>query len=170
MSKSAILSLMIFVTLSTNGQDEICGEYQTNFPTYGMFTEILILNCDSTVILNFRGDLMNDSSYGKWSVDRGQLTIQFDTLKKSRSRYTGTMELTINRHRLIPIKFTKANYLELKTEIDKHNLATGDSLKIPDFDMLNNTPKNFYGNEGKQFYKRIRRFNCRLEAANAIKS
>ena len=67
-------------------QSNIAGEYRTNFPSYGMFGKNLKLNCDSTAILNFAGDLMNDNSNAKWTLKNGVLILQFDTLNSPKQR------------------------------------------------------------------------------------
>jgi hypothetical protein len=62
-----ILSLMPLVLFGSRafGQKNISGEYKTNISAYGILGKKLIINCDSTVVLNFRGDLMNDNSCGR---------------------------------------------------------------------------------------------------------
>jgi hypothetical protein len=88
------------------GQKNYCGEYVTNFPSYGMFGQTLKLNCDSTAVFNFRGDLMNDNSYGRWTIMQNTLTVFFDTTKPN-ARYKDTISFKIKGQKLYRIGITK---------------------------------------------------------------
>ena len=145
------------------GQKNYCGEYVTNFPSYGMFGQTLKLNCDSTAVFNFRGDLMNDNSYGRWTIMQNTLTIFFDTSKPN-ARYKDTIRFKIKGQRLYRIGITKKMYDKYKTIIEQHNKETGDSLKMPSFKKFHNstnkTPKNHYGKTGKQYLKKSKSYSC----------
>jgi hypothetical protein len=160
------LALTIFATTlltTVFGQKNYCGEYVTNFPTYGMFGKTLKLNCDSTAILNFRGDLMNDNSYGYWTIQNKILIIIFDTTKPN-ARYKDTLNFKAKGKRLYLVGLTKETYDKYKAIIDQHNKDTGENVQIPSFKEfdrnLNQTPKNFYGKTGKQYFKKSKSYSC----------
>ena len=153
---------MLFFTTAF-GQKNFCGEYVTNFPVYGMFGQTLKLNCDSTAVFNFRGDLLNDNSFGRWTIQDKILTIIFDTSKPN-ARYKDTISFKIKGQRLYRIGITKKMYDKYKVIVEQHNKETGDSLQMPSFkkidNQLNQTPKNFYGKTGKQYFKKSKSYSC----------
>jgi hypothetical protein len=124
-----ILSILLAIALS--GQKKIVGEYQSNFPTYGMFGETLKLNCDSTAILNFRGDMMNDNSYGRWKVENKTLVVIFDTTRSIKSRDKDTLILRIKGSRFYKIGWTKESYKKYQDLLNQHNKETGENLQLP---------------------------------------
>ena len=159
MTRFTLIVLTTIYLQPLYGQKNYSGEYRTNFPTYGMFGQTLKLNCDSTVILNFQGDLMNDNSYGHWTVQNKILTIFFDTTKQN-ARYKDTLNFQIIGKRLYKIGLTKEMYLEFKSLLDKHNKETDKNLQIPNYNALNQTPKNFYGKTAVQYFKKSNSYLC----------
>jgi hypothetical protein len=159
-----IFCLSLFL-LSCMTRKNIVGEYATNFPTYGMFGKTLKLKCDSTAVLNFAGDLMNDNSLGKWSVKDDTLEVWLDTLSAAKQRYTGLMKFRIQHKRLYNISYlTKKQYDSLKFKIDSLSKTTNQGVKIPSYSKIkrgyNITMKNFSGKMGKQFYKKSEDYKC----------
>ena len=163
MTRLTLTFLTTILLTNIFGQKNYCGEYVTNFPTYGMFGQTLKLNCDSTAIFNFRGDLLNDNSFGRWTIQNKTLTIIFDTSKPN-ARYKDTLSFKIKRQRLYRIGITKKMYDKYKAIVEQHNKETGDSLQMPSFkkfdNQLNQTPKNFYGKTGKQYFKKSKSYSC----------
>ena len=154
------LVLTIFATTfltTVFGQKNYCGEYVTNFPAYGMFGEALKLNCDSSAILNFRGDLLKDNSYGRWTIQNNILTIFFDTSKPN-ARYKDTINFKIKCKRLYRIGLTKRLYDKYKAMVDQHNKETGENLQMPSYQMFSQTPKKFYGKSGEQYFKKSKSY------------
>jgi hypothetical protein len=66
--------------------------------------------------MNFRGDLMNDNSFERWSVRDNTLTLSFDATKYPQQRYKGEMNYRIKDDRLYLINLTKEQYEELKAK------------------------------------------------------
>ena len=159
MTRLTLTILTTIFLLPVYGQKNYSGEYVTNFPTYGMFGQILKLSCDSTAILNFQGDLMNDNSYGYWTVHNKRLTIFFETTKQ-KARYKDTLYFEIKRKRLYKIGLTQKMYLVYKSLLDKHNKDTGENLQIPSYNTLNQTPKNFNGKTAVQYFKKSKSYLC----------
>jgi hypothetical protein len=152
-----ILTTIFFTTLFS--QNKMSGEYVTNFPSYGMFGEILTLNCDGTAVLNFRGDLMNDSSYGHWTVHHERLIIFYDKSNPN-ARHKDTMNFNIKDKKLYQVGLTKKMYKKIKTLIDKHNKETGENLQLPSYDSLSQTSKDFYGKTGIQYFEKTKSYVC----------
>lgn len=156
----AIVCFILFLN-SVYGQKSLSGQYQTNFPAYGMFGETLDLNCDSTFTLNFRGDLQNDKSFGKWTVNESSIILTVDTIRTKTKRYTGPLTFNIKGDRLYQEKLTKKEYKILQQKVAEHNKETKDTLALPKFAAFQMTPKNHYGKEGRQFYKKLKSFSCK---------
>ena len=162
MIKPALLISLILIANFSFAQKRPAGKYQTNFPSYGMFSETLTLNCDSTAVIHFVGDLMNDYSYGKWKVIKDTVILTFDSSNK---RYKGTLHLGVRNNKLYK-GINKVQYAEFQSKVNEHNAVTGDSLQLPAIKDLNLTIKNSSGDRGVQFYKRIKKHRCRTTAAN----
>ena len=71
----------LFLFSNIHGQRKLQGIYQSNFAINGFFIEMLTLNCDSTFILNFKGDLQNRNTYGKWHIINKKLFLINDSIK-----------------------------------------------------------------------------------------
>ena len=164
MTRPPLTMFILLFAINAFGQKKIVGEYQTNFPTYGMFDKTLKLNCDSIAVLNFRGDLMNDNSFGRWKIENKILTVIFDTTKSINSRYKYTLNFKIKGNRLYLVGWTKELYQTYKTMIDQHNKDTGENVQMPKFKKFDSqqsqTPKNFYGKTGTQFFKKTKPYGC----------
>ena len=68
-----LLIVILVFGCSSGVKNLYLGKYKTGYASYGMFVTTIELKADSTFIKNFRGDMMNDNCYGKWSV-------KYDTL------------------------------------------------------------------------------------------
>jgi hypothetical protein len=160
MQKELFILCLVLVSNSGYSQKDLSGQYQTNFPTYGMFGETLDLKCDSTFILNFRGDLQNNNTYGKWTMNKKHLILTVDTCLTKTKRYSGLITFNIVGNKLYRERLTKKNYLELQKKVIEHNKKTGDTLSLPTFGSLQMTPMDHYGKEGRQFYQKLKSFKC----------
>jgi hypothetical protein len=127
-----------------------------------MFGQILTINCDSTVILNFAGDLMNDNSYGKWTTFNDTLIITFDTINHPNCRFKNRIDLLIQGHRLYNIPFTRKQYNDL---IEKIKKSGNDTIKIPSYRKFNRQlDKNMTDSKGtmkRQYFKIVDKFDCK---------
>jgi hypothetical protein len=163
LTKYSIPILILYIFTSSCSTKKVAGKYQTNFAAYGMFQKILTINCDSTFVLNFNGDLMNDNSYGKWNIKNDSLILNFDSINYPKSRYSGISYYSIKRNKLTSyFPFTKEKYNELKMLIEKAGIT--DSLNLGSYRKFKKnhekTSKNFYGKMGKQYFKKIEKFEC----------
>jgi hypothetical protein len=161
MQKGFFILFLTLVLNSVDGQTVLSGQYQTNFPAYGMFAETLDLNCDSTFALNFRGDLQNDNTFGSWTVNKRSVILTIDTIRTKTKRYSGPITFNIKGDRLYQKKLTKKEYKILQQKIAEHNKVTKDTLGLPKFAAFQMTPKNHSGKEGRQFYKKLKAFSCK---------
>jgi len=156
-----ILSPFVLFVL---GQNKLSGVYQTNFATYGMFGRTLTLNCDSSAVINFRGDLLNDNSFGNWTTDRKILTLTFDSTLHPQQRYKGQFNYKIKRNRLYLVNFTRNQYQELKEKIEEHSKENATDLKLPSYrnfkKKFGRTMKNHSGKTGTQYLKKIKSTDC----------
>ena len=128
-----------------------------------MFSKVLTINCDSTFVFNFRGDLMNDNSYGKWLVNGDTLILKFDTINYPKSRYSGIAKYLIKNNKLtLNFPITKEKYNEIKAIIEKEGL--NDSLKIESYSRFKRsagkTPVNFQGKMKRQYFIKVDEKNC----------
>lgn len=142
---------------------KITGKYQTNFGTYGMFGKTLTISCDSTFVLNFRGDLMNDNSLGKWKINGDTLILTYDTINYPKSRYKGVDKYLVKPNKLtnyFPI--SKDKYKELVALIEKEGMT--DSLKIGSYSKFKRTAgktfANFQGKMKRQYFMRVETAQC----------
>jgi hypothetical protein len=153
-------------TITADGQTKLPGVYQTNFPAYGMFGETLTLNCDGTVILNFRGDLMNDNSFGTWITDGKMLILTFDSTLHPNQRYKGQRNYRIKGNRFYVMNFTGKQYRELKEKVDEYSEDKDIDFKLPaNYKKFKRkyrkTMKNSTGKTGMQYFKRIKSSDCK---------
>ncbi len=161
MTRPTLVLLLSLVAFTAFGQKSLAGEYKTNFSTYGMFEKTLILNCDSTIALNFRGDMMNDNSYGRWDANGKILVLIFDTIKSVNSRYKRTMYFQVKSKRLYQTVWVKEFYQKTNNEYGKETIKDdvlpkpGDSNK-----QHNQAMKNYTGKTGVQFFKRVKAYKC----------
>jgi hypothetical protein len=165
MSRLTLTFLFSISVIIVFGQKKYSGIYQTNFPAYGMFGETLTLNCDSTVALNFRGDLMNDTSFGYWTVNGKILTLTFDSILHPKQRYKGQINYMIKRNRFYQITITKKKYQELKEKADQDSLQNHTDLKLSSYKEFKKkygtTMKNSSGKTGVQYFKKIKSTDCK---------
>ena len=141
----------------------IVGKYQTNFATYGKFAKTMTINCDSTFVVNFRGDFMNDNSYGKWEISGDTLIMNYDSINYPKSRYKGQSKYLIKRNKLTShFPISKEKYDELVALIEKEGMT--DSLNIGSYSkfkrIAGKTPANFYGRMKRQYFKKVEEKDC----------
>jgi hypothetical protein len=158
-------STILFIwSVSLFGQKNIAGIYSTNFPTYGMFGKTLTLNCDSSTIINFKGDLMNDTSKGVWTLRGKLLTVIFDSIAHPSQRYKAPLNFKIKKGRLYPIALNRTEYEKLKLDAEKSAQENNEKLRLPSYTTFqkrsNKTPRNFNGRYGNQYFKMTERFTC----------
>jgi hypothetical protein len=157
--------LLILFGFKAFGQKNISGEYKTNVSAYGMFEKILVLNCDSTAVLNFRGDLMNDNSYGRWRINKKILTLIFDTVQSVNSRYKGLLCFAVRNKNLYELGMTKKLYNELKNRINQENSKKDERIVLPSFRKLNRQQNqilvNYKGAIKRQFFRITKSYKCK---------
>lgn len=125
------------------------GKYQTNFATYGMFTNWIELKADSSFIKNFSGDMMNDYSYGTWRRDNDTLILVFDTIKHPKSRYKD-IEKYVIKNKKLTFENRKTSIKKIKSHSFWDTLPKHQKKQI--LRAINKTPKNFRGTMRKQYY------------------
>lgn len=152
-----ILILSIILSIAGCSNKLIPGTYTTNFNTYGRFSKTLTLNCDSSVIMNFQGDMMNDNSYGNWRTSNDTLFISFDTTNYPDGRYKNDLTFIFKGQKLFSIPFSPEQYDELMA-------LAADSIEIPNYrslaKQLDKTPTNFKGNSKRQYFRKAKSFEC----------
>lgn len=156
--------LFLIFPIVSYGQKNLSGVFKTNFQTYGLFQTTLTLNCDSSAVLNFRGDFVNDNSIGIWTVKNNLLTLTFDSIKYLKQRYKGQSSFKIKRNRLYLISFSIESYEKLKVDLEKYSKEKNQKFKMPKYSKFERhsyiTPKNVTGRTGKQYYKNLNKFDC----------
>ena len=165
MIKSTNFILILFISLSALSQKSIPGEYQTNLGAYGMFGEKLQLNCDGTMFLNFSGDLMNDTSFGKWEKIHNILLLKFDTSKSSKHRFNDTIKLQIRANGLFQVCMTKAEYNILKARIIESKNDSIKNYKLPNYSFFKygcrTVLKDSYSSRtSRQYFVRRKPYDC----------
>lgn len=123
-----------------------------------MFAKSLTLDCEGKAVMNFRGDLMNDNSLGRYEVKEDTLIIHFDSLKGQ--RYEGDLSFIIQGNKLLNVPFPKAEYDRLVQQ-----LKGNDTIKILSYKKLNKmmslSPANFKGKMKKQYFKKVKEIDCK---------
>lgn len=157
---SILILGVLFVSCKTKN---VIGKYRTNFGTYGMFGKTLTLNCDSTFVLNFSGDLMNDNSFGNWKIVSDTLILTFDSVNYPKSRYKGVSHCLIKRNKLTDyFPISKDKYKELKALIEKEGMT--DSVKIGSYSKVKRnagkTFVNFNGKMKRQYFIKVEKTEC----------
>ena len=134
--------------------------YGTNFNTYGRFAKTLTLNCDSSAVMNFQGDMMNDNSFGYWRSSNDTLFVSFDTITYPDARFTDELTFLVKGKKL-------ERFSTLPQEqYDELVIMAADSVKLPSYEKLNKqlnnskTPTNFKGNSKRQYFKLTEQFDC----------
>jgi hypothetical protein len=161
--QTAIPILILLLAISSCSSNKIVGTYKSNFASYGRFLKTLNLNCDSTFVMNFYGDFMNDNSYGKWTISGDTLIMTYDTINYTKSRYFGVDKYLIKNNKLTSnFSITKEKYDELVALIEKERMT--DSLKIGSYSkfkrITDKTPANFQGKMKKQYLKKVEEKDC----------
>ena len=161
--QTTIPILILLLIISSCSSNKIVGTYKSNFASYGRFLKTLNLNCDSTFVMNFYGDFMNDNSYGKWTINGDTLIMTYDTINYPKSRYSGINKYLIKNNKLTSnFPITKEKYDELVELIEKEGMT--DSLKIGSYSKFKRTagktPANFQGKMKRQYFKKVEEKDC----------
>jgi hypothetical protein len=155
-----IFVLAVFLTPISCSKHIITGEYRTNFATYGMFGKTLTLNCDSSVIMNYAGDLINDNSYGNWEINEDTLILRFDTINYPNSRFRNDLFFVIKGNKLNNIPITKSRYSKLVRNIRE----SGSVNKVLSYErFVRNADINMVDNKGtmkRQYFVKIEELSC----------
>lgn len=101
MKKFLLVILVLVFGCNTGGRKLALGTYRIKYASYGMFGTTIELKADSTFVKNFSGDMMNDNSYGKWSVLKDTLVLSFDTINHPKSKYKEQEKYGVKRNKLI---------------------------------------------------------------------
>lgn len=133
-----------------------------------MFGQTLTLNCDGNALMNFRGDLMNDNSYGKWKVLGDILEIRFDSITDIKQRYSGVDLYKIDNGKLTHFTISKEKYKSMINTLKNNGFA--DSLKLKKYRMFKNYSSfvkemnqvmiDHKGTMRKQYLNRIKLIEC----------
>jgi hypothetical protein len=75
---ATFFTLVIFSIFSCRSAKNIAGTYYTNFASLGFFGTTVRLHPDSTLQYVFQGDLMYDSTTGKYTIRDDKVYIRFD--------------------------------------------------------------------------------------------
>ena len=151
----AIAVILIMVSCSPKLQQ---GLYVNNFNTYGMFSNSLELNCDSSFVKRFQGDMMDDKSYGSWCVSGDTLILQYDTINHPGSRYFVRETYTIKKGKLVE-SVSQHSLEKLLAILDTmpENFRKQMKRQL----QRGSTPKDFRGNMGRQYLKLEKKIKCR---------
>ena len=159
--KNLISCLCTFLLFSNcSGQRKIEGIYKSNFAINGFFIETLKLNCDSTFILNFKGDLQNRNTYGKWTVNNRKLILANDSVQSlsfdavTKKLKDTTIKYIIGKKLL---QMSKSDYEAIKKMVEKYYKETGNKIDLP---KNNYAGSNMLGKQKKYLLKRIKRTTC----------
>jgi hypothetical protein len=159
--KLTIALSTFFITISFS-QNNIIGKYRTNFATYGMFGKTLTLKCDSSMIMNFTGDLLNDDSYGIWKRNVDTLRLIFDTINYPNSRYRNEMLFLIDEDKLYTIAISKSKYLELVRKIKESGSDTTKILSYEEFTQhADYNMSNYSGTLKRQYFIKFEQVDCK---------
>jgi hypothetical protein len=110
MKKLWVLIVVLAFGCSSVVRHPYIGKYTTKYGMYGMFGTTIELKTDSTFRKNFRGDMMNDNSYGKWTVIYDTLVLSFDTVAYPNNRYKKQEQYLIKGKKLIWPNTLKAEF------------------------------------------------------------
>ena len=157
-----VLLTLVVCAISISCSNKIVpGIYGTNYASYGMVGKTLTLNCDSSMILRFSGDFVNDYYYGKWTTSKDTLFFVFDTINNPNN--IGHQNLLVRGKKLkdIPIPFNKKIYQEL---IEAIRSVHEDTLQLPSYrELKRNRGKilvDFKGTMKRQHFVRYEKFSC----------
>ncbi|MCW1148176.1 hypothetical protein [Flavobacterium lacisediminis] len=157
-----IITFFLFLTLISCSKKVVTGKYRTNFNSYGMFSKTLTLECNGNAILNFQGDMQNNNSFGTWKTEKDTLIIFFDSIKNQNNKFRGELKFVVKRNKLENMPFPKSKYKEMVKYVKR---TENDTLKIPSYRKLNKMTtqglKNFQGETGKQYFKKIEYIECK---------
>jgi hypothetical protein len=155
--RKILITLLFLICIHTLfGQKNLCGKYHTNFPAEGMFGQIMNLKTDSSFILNYRGDLLNEYYYGKWTTCKRQLLLNIDSTKSLDRRYNGIIIFDIKRGRFYEHKMSKSEYSKSKKDVEKYVKKMGLKYEYPKYSDFTMTPTNYYGGMAAQYFERIK--------------
>jgi len=128
--------LLCFLVCFSNNSTlpkEIAGKYVIKIyhsSDVGPFGRTLTLNCDSTVIATFSGDLINEIITGHWILYFDTLTINFDSsgIERPYGHWNKTMKFQVDKKQLLllnmEINGEKITDKKLLKEINQINKKT----------------------------------------------
>lgn len=155
----AVLHILVLFSPAF-GQGKIEGIYRSNFATNGFLIETLSLNCDSSFVLNFKGDLINRSTYGKWYVNNKRLILVNDSIQSFSFGLT-TKKLHDTNTKYIKAKIllqmSKADFEKIEKTRDEVYKETGNKIELPKY---NYASTNRYGAQKKYCLKRTKKIDC----------
>ena len=145
-----LLIVILVFGCSSGVKNLYLGKYKTGYASYGKFVTTIELKADSTFIKNFRGDMMNDNCYGKWSVKYDTLLLSFDTITYPNCRYKKQERYLINGKKLI---FPNTLIADFKKRGIWDTLSPKYKRLVRNYE--NKTPINFKGRMRENYYKLI---------------
>jgi len=138
MNKLLLLLAVLVYGCGATHKEPHTGLYRIKYASYGMFGTSIELKADSTFTKNFRGDMMNDYSYGRWQVSRDTLMLTFDTITYPASRYRKQEKYMIKGKKLVQadelVKILKQNgFWDTLSPRDKRRLRKIQNQTMIDF-------------------------------------
>ena len=82
-----IVGLISFCLSSCSSTKNISGKYRSKFPFHGFFVTQINLNADSTFSYRMSGDLIFDTSNGRYKFDKNYVTLYHEPFKIDTSEY-----------------------------------------------------------------------------------
>ena len=144
----------LFLAVHALGQQSLPGRYVSKSSIQDMFGQYLELNQDSTFVLNYSGDLIRSSFYGKWTTLDGKLLLGIDSIASAYIKYQGILEFYVKDENLYQQPVTKAEYKKLKKKIIYYNKQTKNKFKIPSYSTFKQIAKSFKDNKPDQYLEK----------------
>ncbi|WP_430815970.1 hypothetical protein [Carboxylicivirga sp. RSCT41] len=129
---------------SSNIYSQIEGEFQSNFSIYGLSSEYLFIQCDSTFIIERRNEQIINKSEGIWNFKSDTLYLFYqDSLNSFQKYFLCDTILKLQ----MPV-FTDSIRGKIEEEL-------GQELPRSDF-----RPTNMYGEEREYYLIKRKKYNC----------
>jgi hypothetical protein len=116
-NKAAILSLLIFYSVTALGQKNVIGCYRNNFAELGFFGTRISLNTDSTFQYRFAGDLQSDYGSGKYHLIKDTIFLRFD---KDSSKYNRPTRFLYHHNKLFSFNIETGKVVKYAQGYSKH--------------------------------------------------
>jgi hypothetical protein len=153
-----IVGLISFCLISCSSTKNISGKYRSNFPVHGFFVTRINLNADSTFGYRMSGDLIFDTSSGRYKFDKKYVTLYHEPSKPDTSEYEKygkeavmlSYALSTNKHLNSPSKYL----------VGRNMLFVCDSTGNPKKKQFGHSKHKKYIFFGKHWYKK--RYYLRL--------